>query len=173
MEIALWIAGILGVFVGILFLIGASLPKGHFVSSRAGFRQPPERLWEVLVDIDRVPAWRADVKRIERLTERNGRPVWREFWKQGTITFERAEAIPPKRLVVRIADPTLPFGGSWTYELSPSAKGSTLTITEEGEVKNPIFRVFSRFSDPRAAMDTVLRSLGKNFGEEVRPEKVA
>ncbi len=48
-------------------------------------------------------------------------------------------------LVVRIADLDLPFGGTWTYEIAPVAGGSTLTITEDGEIYNPIFRVMSRF----------------------------
>ena len=59
-----------------------------------------------------------------------------------TISIERSE--PPRLLVTRI-EPGLPFGGTWTYELAPDAGGSVLTITERGEVYNPIFRFMSRF----------------------------
>ena len=47
--------------------------------------------------------------------------------------------------MLRIADPKLPFGGTWTYEIAPTAGGSTLTITENGEVYNPIFSFMARF----------------------------
>ena len=40
---------------------------------------------------------------------------------------------------------SLPFGGSWTYELIPTAGGTMLRITEDGEVYNPLFRFISRF----------------------------
>ena len=46
---------------------------------------------------------------------------------------------------MRIADPDLPFGGTWTYELKPDGGGTQLVITERGEVYNPIFRFMSRF----------------------------
>ena len=48
-------------------------------------------------------------------------------------------------MVTRIADPHLPFGGTWTYEIAPTETGSTLTITEKGEVYNPVFRFVSRY----------------------------
>jgi len=47
--------------------------------------------------------------------------------------------------VTRIADDSLPFGGSWTYELFPSGEGTEVRITERGEVRNPIFRALSTF----------------------------
>jgi hypothetical protein len=48
-------------------------------------------------------------------------------------------------VVSRIADRSLPFGGRWTFELSPAPGGTLLRITEDGEVYNPIFRFVSRF----------------------------
>ncbi len=60
-----------------------------------------------------------------------------------TLAVERSEA--PRLLVLRIADPDLPFGGTWTYEISPAAHGSTLTITEDGAIYNLLFRVMARF----------------------------
>ncbi len=55
-------------------------------------------------------------------------------------------------MVLRIADPSLPFSGTWTYEIKPTGTGRELTLTEDGEVGNPIFRVmqkvfFSPYSD--------------------------
>jgi hypothetical protein len=38
----------------------------------------------------------------------------------------------------------LPFGGAWTLEVKPVAAGTELTITEDGEIYNPIFRVLSK-----------------------------
>ncbi|MEO8579641.1 MAG: hypothetical protein ABI469_05290, partial [Gemmatimonadales bacterium] len=69
----------------------------------------------------------------------------REVGSNGSILYEIQDAVPNQRLVTKIADPSLPFGGTWTYELSPRGDSTTLRITEDGEVYNPVFRFLSRF----------------------------
>ena len=72
--------------------------------------------------------------------------------------FERMER--PSLLVARIADPKLPFGGTWTYRIAPAAGGSDLTITEDGEVYNVFFRFMSRFVfGHHATMDGFIKHL--------------
>ena len=59
----------------------------------------------------------------------------------------------------------------WTYELTPADSGTLLTITESGEVYNPIFRFISRFViGHTGTMEGVLRALGTKHGETVTPE---
>jgi hypothetical protein len=83
------------------------------------------------------------------------------------------ESTPPPgnatgRVVTRIADPKLPFGGTWTIEVTPVEGGTTLRITERGEVHNPIFRFMSRFIFGQTkSMEDYLGALGKKFGETV------
>jgi hypothetical protein len=61
---------------------------------------------------------------------------------------------------MRIADQKLPFGGTWTYELEPSAGGTSVTLTEDGEVYNPLFRVMQKlFFSPYKTIDTFLGNL--------------
>jgi hypothetical protein len=119
-------------------LIGAALPKGHVVTRKMVLRASPG---EVFALIAGPSNWRG--LKYERLAEN---PLkWRETDSNGAITYERVETVAPTRIVNRIADPMLPFGGSWTYEVAPSGTGTELTITENGEVYNPLFRFVSRF----------------------------
>jgi hypothetical protein len=75
-------------------------------------------------------------------------------------------SLPPGKLIVRIADPQLPFGGTWTYEITPLSSGSSLRIREDGEIYNPVFRVLARFVFGHSAtIDAYLKSLAKKFGE--------
>jgi hypothetical protein len=92
--------------------------------------------------------------------------MWRETDKHGqTITYEAIESIPPHHLVTRIADPNLPFGGTWTYEIVPAGSSCTLTITENGEVYNPLFRFVSRFiMGQTATLDAYLKALNVKLG---------
>jgi uncharacterized protein YndB with AHSA1/START domain len=136
---ALSLAGV----VLLVILIGALLPRKHVVARSVSLHQPPETVWKLITG---PPAWRPDIKGFEELPANNGHRMWRETDEHGhTITYETVESVAPSRLVTRIADPKLPFGGTWTYEITPTGSGCSLTITENGEVYNPLFRFASRF----------------------------
>ncbi len=160
---------ILIALVGVCALVGALLPKGHVASRTAKYRESPEALWQSITDYTGSPSWRTELKEVVELPERNGHPVWREVNRQGQgMALETVESDPPRRLVRKIADPDLPFGGTWTYEIVPSDGGSRLTITERGEVYNPIFRFVSRFIfGHTTTIDRYLKALGNKFGENV------
>jgi len=141
-----WLLVVVLVLASILILIiviGALLPKKHTVSRTVSLRQPAEAVWSL---ISGPPTWRPDVRNYEELPAHDGRRMWRETDKSGqTIKYEAIESTAPRHLVVRIADPTLPFGGTWTYDITPSGQSCSLTVTENGEVYNPLFRFVSRF----------------------------
>ena len=150
-------------------LAGWMLPKDHLVTRVGRYRQKPEAIWKAITDLDQMPSWRAGLKGIKRALDKNGLPAWIEESSAGNIALETVESEAPWRLVTRIADPQLPFGGSWTYQIAPSEDGATLRITENGFVSNPLFRLLSRFVFGHATtMETYLKALAKKFGEEPR-----
>jgi uncharacterized protein YndB with AHSA1/START domain len=125
--------------------IGSRLAQSHRASVAKTFSVPPDVIWAAITEVEAFPSWRSGVKRIERLPDRNGFPVWIEEGRSGkmTLAIERMER--PRILIGRIADPNLPFGGTWTYEIAADGDGSRLTITENGEIYNPMFRFMARF----------------------------
>jgi hypothetical protein len=142
-----WIALIaIVVVIAACVACGAMLPVAHVASRQARFRRPPDQIWSAIAR-DKT-------------------------FRDGDVNYEMVESTPPRRLVTRIADKNLPYGGSWTYEISPDASGSILRITENGEVYNPFFRFVSRFvMGHTATIEKSLHELGKMFGEEVRIEE--
>jgi len=160
MRWLLFIVGGLALLVAIVAIVGAMLPKAHSASRTARIALPPDALYAVLSDVSQYTAWRKDVKSLERLPDRDGRPAWVEDVNGMKIPmyFERMER--PSLLVGRIADASLAFGGTWTYRIVPAPGGSDVTITEDGEVYNVIFRFMSRFVfGYHATMDTFLKNL--------------
>jgi len=160
------IVGLLFASVLVVVIVGALLPKGHVAARRARFSAPPDRVFAIISDVGAAAAWREDVTRVEMLPLDDGKTMFREQGAHDAITY-RIEALePPRRMQVRIADASLPFGGTWTYELAPHGAGTELTITERGEVYNPVFRFMSRFVfSQHATIDTYLRALGVKLGE--------
>ena len=170
MRWILAVLAVLSVVVAVVFVVGMRLPKAHIARSHATINAPPDSVWRALTDVEAFPSWRSDVSRVELLPSSGGHKAWREVGKNGTITFEEVAAEPSRRLVSRIADPSLPFGGTWTYELLPDGGGSRITITEDGVVHNPLFRFMSRYVfGYHATQQAYLRALGRKFGQETTP----
>jgi len=171
-----WVLVVLAILVGLVIVvvvIGELLPKNHSATRAADFHQSPEAIWSAITDYAKFPEWRKSVVRIEALEPVNGQPSWREFDNRGNaIPFEIVEAAPGQKLVTRIADPSLPFGGTWTYVLVRQPDGSTLLrITEDGEVHNPVFRFVARFFiGYTKTMEDYLHALGGKFSEAVTVE---
>jgi uncharacterized protein YndB with AHSA1/START domain len=140
----MYIGGGLVLIVIAITMLGYLLPVAHVAASEAHFECPPADVFAAIADVERYAEWRSDVSRVDVLTI-TPKVRWKEHGSSGEITFEIDESTPPTRLRARIADPSLPFGGSWTYDVTSSGSGTLLRITEHGEVYNPLFRVLSRF----------------------------
>ena len=172
MKWLLFIAGTVFGMAIVVWTIGMFLPRKHRATRIARFHQSPAVIWQTIADYESFPQWRSNVTRVEPMPSSNGLPAHREWNNHGrALPMETVEWDPPRRSVGRIADPKSPFGGTWTMEISDAPGGSTLRITEDGEIRNPIFRFVSRFfMGYTATMETYLRDLGRRFGETVQPE---
>jgi uncharacterized protein YndB with AHSA1/START domain len=165
LKIGLYVVLGLGGLVAVVALIGAALPKGHRASKTTSFAATSEEVFAVISDVARYAEWRPDVKRVELLPDENGRRMFKEHGGNGAVTYRIEQSQPPSRLLIRIADPSLPFGGTWTHELkATSAGGTELTTIEDGEVYNPIFRFMSRFFfSPTKTIETFHSNLSKKL----------
>lgn len=161
-RILILVVGVIAALILLLIAIGYALPISHVATREASLPAPPERVFSVLRDVEKFPTWRSGVKSVEMLATTPALR-WRERG-DNDITFEMETVEAPTKIVTRIADKTLPFGGSWTYDLSPDGGGTRLVITENGEVYNPLFRFMSRFVfGHTATIERFLTDLGRAF----------
>jgi uncharacterized protein YndB with AHSA1/START domain len=168
MKWVLIAAGGLASIVAVIAVVGAFVPRSHVASRTAHLKQRPDSVWQTIADYANAASWRSDVKSVERLPDREGRAVWQEIDSHGQrLPLETLEEIPPRRLVRRIADPTLPFGGTWTIEIEPTGAGCAVTITERGEIKNAVFRFVAHYlMGYTATIESYLKALARKFGED-------
>ncbi len=122
---------VLALVIVAVVIIGAMLPKAHVATRTA------------IIGRNQAEAFALIRERAARETE-----------------YKVVEETPPRRLVTRVVD-GLPYGGSWTIELVPQGTETRVTITENGEVYNPVFRFVSRFViGHTATIDKYLAGLG-------------
>lgn len=164
------IVGVVLLLAAVVALVGSRLPKDHTASRSIVLHQSPQQVYDVIRDFQSVPSWRSDVKSVEVQNQPNGKIHFREEGSQDTINYEVAEDVRGQRLVTRILDTNLGYGGKWTYEFIPEGGGTRVKITEDGEVSNIFFRFMSRYVfGHTATMDSYLTSLAKRFGENATP----
>jgi uncharacterized protein YndB with AHSA1/START domain len=161
----LTVAGALVALVLIVVIVGSRLPQGHVASRERVLAVEPDRVFALISTPEDFPAWRTGVQRVEMLPLVEGKTLFREVGSDGAISYVFDEVVPDQRLVSRIADEGLPFGGQWTFELSPVPEGTALRITEDGQVYNPVFRFVSRFViGHHATIDRYLADLEARVG---------
>jgi uncharacterized protein YndB with AHSA1/START domain len=160
LKAGLLVLATLAVLVAIVTLTGLLLPRDHVETRSATLPGDPDAVFSAIADAGSYATWRTSLSAVEVLPPIDGRVRWVEVSGGDRIAMEQVERLPPRRLVTRIADPDLPFGGTWTFELAPEGGGTRLTITERGEIRNPIFRAVARFVFGYAAtMETYLAEL--------------
>ena len=145
-----WLLIGLAVIVGLVVLVaivGSLLPRDHKASRTLRVRRAPAEVWPVVTQIAGA----------------------------SSVPVVVVESQPPYRLVTRVAETEKNFGGTWTIAIvavpdSSTGSGqvaSTLTITEDGWVANPIFRFMSRLViGHHATMDALLKDVARKFNEE-------
>lgn len=164
MKITLVLIGALVVLVGIILAVGWALPVKHVASRSVKLKASAAKIWAAISDYKGAVTWRSDLKEVEQVETTPGVFAWREVAKGGDIlTYSTLEATPEARLVRKIMDEGLPFGGSWTFEMKAEGEEVSLTITENGEVYNPVFRFMSRFVfGHHATLDRYIKDLKKH-----------
>ena len=169
MWIVIYVVSSLAALVALIALVGLLLPREHVATSSVRIAARPEDVWAAAYDRAAWPTWCEGVKAMERLPDRDGRAVWKMTSRHGALVTEDVEVAAPHRLVTHIVDETLPYGGRWIWEFEPSALGAAgtrVTITEDGWVRNLIFRTLGRFVfGYHATIEATLRSLAKKCGE--------
>jgi len=170
--IAIWIVvGLIGslmLFLLVMYALGSRLPVEHVTTVRATLRASQASVWEALADVPGQMKWYPVITKVERIADRDGKPVWRE--EMGRNSFDMAETVtePPRRIVREIVDNNGPFTGKWEFVVEPASEGagSKVQITETGQVNSPIPRAFIHYLFGETYyLKKYLNALATKFGE--------
>src|SRR5882724_2182591 len=122
-----WIVFAIGGLValgGVTAAVGYLLPQGHTASRTVTYAAPPAAVFAAIADVRRYTDWRSDLKSVDVLPEDGKGLLFRERGGNGDVLLRFETMETPHRIVARIADPALPFGGTWAYELQQAGAGT-------------------------------------------------
>lgn len=123
------------------------------------FRRQPDQLWALLADVGKLPTWNPQFASVEVITPTTWRAQLRN--EKTPVVFHTVESVRPSRIVYRIANPDdTGFGGRLIFEISASAQGSRVLITNESEVYSPFQRFLRHIVlGPESFINETLRAL--------------
>jgi len=164
----------LAAIVGVIAFLGSRLPQEHVVARKVVVGAPVDVVFTTITEFASAPTWQPGIKSVSVFKDpTTGRTRVTQESSMGPMTMEVDQLIPPKRLVMRIVGEDQ-FGGTWVYTLDPQGNETLVTITEHGEVYNPVFRFISNYvMGHTRTIDAYLVNLAKKFGRDVVPVDAA
>jgi uncharacterized protein YndB with AHSA1/START domain len=171
MRWILWAITLLILLLGAIVIAGGLVAREHQVARTVELAAAPEVVFATIAKLEDMPAWRPEVVRVERVSDAaGGLATYRELGVRGAVTWTVVEAISPARLTLRIDGAGPGFEGTWTFDLASATHGTRLTVTERGEIDNPVFRFLSRFVVGYGqGLDTYLEALAGRLGRAAGP----
>lgn len=161
MKWVLIILGLLALAVLVIYIVGRTLPVKHTASLQFSVAATPYKIWQRLTDFSAYPSWRPAVKSI---TVRSTTEWTEVSGHNDSLPLAIVASEPPNRLATQIQGKGLPYGGGWEFRLQPKGDSTLVTITENGEVYNPIFRFVSKFiMGHEATLKTYAADLQRSF----------
>jgi uncharacterized protein YndB with AHSA1/START domain len=166
MKVLFRIVLILIVLVAASYLYARTISAHQTHTRTTTLKQTPEAVFALLTDLPSFPKWNRNMEKIEILPPIDGKEATRQTFKGNMqMTIITSESTPPKHLVRSMGDNSGPFEGSWTYDISPTADGSQIVLTEQSTISSPFFRLMVQLFSPTKYMDEHLEGMAKHFGE--------
>ncbi len=141
MKYALVLFGVVLAIGLLITIIGMCTARDHETSLAQTYGVPVATLYALVRDYEKYPTWRTGVKSMMR----DGDARYIEESAHGKIPYKIIEESINSRLVARIDDASLPYSGTWTYDITGRDGAAQLRITERGSVPNPLMRFFSTY----------------------------
>jgi hypothetical protein len=153
-----------------VYVDGAHLPYNHSVSVTGIVPAPQDKVFAIITNVTKGSDWRPAVKSVTLLEPDQGRDHWVEHLDYGQyMTFLATRTEAPVRRDVLLDEPKKPYGGTWTYELSPGPEPltTTLRITETGFIKPPLYRfIMTRVFGPTRNLDQYMTDIKAAAGKQ-------
>ena len=138
------------IFSLIMVAVSKSVSEQYEVSSMAYYNCDIKKLWGLVTDFPNQSTWRTGIIKVEKISDMSGRNIWKEFNSNGQVMkIETSEYSPVRRLVRRLINENEDGEIIWIYDFAEVGEVSTLTVSEQGKLLNPILKLISKFNSSK------------------------
>lgn len=169
MKRFLTVSIVVGVCVGLFYLMGVVTPRVSSNAARVDFEKKPDAVYDALVDVVNWGRWHPRFKRAEERPEVKGQPVFLLYDAEGKpVEVTMTSHTEPSLLVLSYEEQevryTLRFETRWRGE------GAMLLMTEQSDARSPWVRARHLFQSNQDVVNDTLVALGSLLGEKVTPK---
>lgn len=150
------------VVTSFIFILGKTEPISFKGELAENFEERREVIWDTLVDQNRIPQVKKDVKKISILEDNRGLITWNEEIDGGGIRrYRTIEKRAPSKYVVELYDSSFGLTGTWTYFLQSNneGRGTTVLIQEDSETTNTFLRGINKLRGRDVYIKKALKSI--------------
>ena len=163
-----WILFVMGVLVAVVAALvtgGLATSRAYDVTRSMVVKAPRDIVWRTIRSVYEYAEWRPGLTESEMSVGDDGEE-WRESTRTRSMRFGVTVDEPPSRFGARILDDDLGFTGDWLWTLEPSGNDTRVTLTERGEIGNPISRfIAAHMRGHTKTVDEMLTALAARVGD--------
>lgn len=155
---------------------GYSLPQLSHITLSQSFNRPTNYIWKLIFEFQNYPKWRENIYAVEKTTDVGKHIAWKEINGHGVVTpFQLINFKRYRLITLQETGENHLNSGKWHFQLTASddKKSTTLTITEDRLIPNPLTRAINYLFDNRTKnIDSYFRSINnKLHRDEIKTEK--
>ena len=174
MRPVVWMRIGLLVLVGLAllpFLVGFFLPEEFTARIQFNISKTPEEVWAAISEYEKHPVTGAMKKRVTRLPDAGGLPVWVEDMGSSQITVWVTEQTPPTHQKRHLKDSVVPMTADWTFQIEKVEGGSRVTATNHTLIRSgtwhvPVFRfIMTLTKGAEVGLRDYWSGVAREFGE--------
>lgn len=162
-----WILFVMGAVAAVVIALlvgGLTTPRAHAVVRSASINAAASVVWTHVRDVARHAEWREALEEVT-IEDDGGMLRWTARTTTGSARYEMTGEDPPRRFSARSLDDDLSASSEWTWQVDGDQHASIVTITERGEVPNPVVRfVRTHLTGFAGPVEQYLRDLARAVG---------
>ncbi len=138
----------------------------HDFSETLTLDSPPEQLYGLLTDYQRLPEWFSACETVE-IQRRDGHTLWVATFANGEVASVLGMPLdPPARLTWKFSSKNRHLSGHWDFDLTPQDGGTQLSLKTSGVAHHWIYRLTSEsIIDDERNIREFLDALAAESGE--------
>ncbi|MCB9737948.1 MAG: hypothetical protein H6747_01695 [Deltaproteobacteria bacterium] len=167
---ALDLAALVGaVFLLLIVIRGAMLPRDYEVARMITLELDVVKVWPLMVDPRQMNSWRSDLRRVMRVPGERDLPAWIDVGVISRRNWRATELVAFKLVRATVENGLFPMRGEARIEITGNEARTIVVFREKGRIDSQFVRVLARWAiGLHSQPDAFLRALCRKFDQPAK-----